>query len=222
MDGQDPVVYFTKYHFGVAAFIFLVWLIILLKKDHILGCPSSHGILYDKTIHCLMLVLYMGSHSMIIFSLEKMNKPMNITIIKMGNVALVLRKLKFFLFFRFFCISTVASGFFWKRGGGILPDWWEFARRTEDVKWPRTAVDSWDFGIEPPDVSETWSTIYPPWLYLSLPVLSATAANSLPAPQDDPNRIACIIPVRRLPYPLSIPFPCPSCSRLRFPSPPLI
>ena len=108
MDEQNPasVVYFTKYHYGTAAFIFVVWAYILLKNDHMLGCPSSHGLLYNKTIHFLTLVLYMGSHALVIYCLEKMNKPMNITIIKMGNVTLILRKLKFFLFFRFLLISA--------------------------------------------------------------------------------------------------------------------
>jgi len=104
-DHKIPVV-FTKKHYTFAAFVWVIWSILILTKDHNLGCPMSHGILYHTNLHLLTLALYMGSHAMVVHQVERIEKPYEFAVSKMGNVMIVLRQLKFYLIVRVIIICT--------------------------------------------------------------------------------------------------------------------
>jgi len=99
-----PTVFFPR-HYAFAFFVFCIWSFLLFKEDHKLGCPASHGIMYNVYLHWMTLILYMVSHAKIIHTLERINKPTLFSLSKMGNVNVTLRKLKFFLVFRVFIIG---------------------------------------------------------------------------------------------------------------------
>ena len=90
------VVYTTK-HYTFAVFVFVLWSYLVLRRDHILGCPYSHGIMYHTGLHLITLNAYMLSHAIVIHQVERINKPYEFAVSKMGNILLTLRRLKFFL-----------------------------------------------------------------------------------------------------------------------------
>lgn len=104
-DYKIPV-YFTGKHYAFAFFVFVIWSILILVEDHNLGCPASHGVMYHTSLHLFTLALYMASHAVVIHQVERINKPYEFAISKMGTVLVVLRKLKFYLMVRIILICT--------------------------------------------------------------------------------------------------------------------
>ena len=99
-----PVV-FERRHFVFAAFVWLLWSLLILTKDHSLGCPASHGIFYNTFLHLLTLSFYMFSHAMVLHQIERLNRPFEFAISKMGRILVILRQIKFYLIIRVFIIS---------------------------------------------------------------------------------------------------------------------
>jgi len=103
MENTIPIIFGAK-HYGFAVIVGIIWSILILTNDHQLGCPNSHGILYNTILHLSTLVLYMGSHAVVIHQVERINKPYEFAISKMGTILIVLRKLKFYLIIRIILI----------------------------------------------------------------------------------------------------------------------
>ena len=105
MDKVDKIpIYFTRKHYGFAFVVFLVWSYLIFQNDHILGCPASHGVMYHSGLHLSTLLIYMVSHALVLHQVERINKPYEFAISKMGNVLVMLRQLKFYLMVRIFII----------------------------------------------------------------------------------------------------------------------
>ena len=98
-DNEMPILFGVK-HYTFAVSVGLIWSILILRNDHEFGCPLSHGIIYDTRLHVITLIWYMCSHAVVIHQVERINKPYEFAISKMGNVLVVLRKLKFYLIIR--------------------------------------------------------------------------------------------------------------------------
>ena len=97
-------IYFTKKHYAFAFIVFLCWSYLILRNDHLLGCPAAHGVLYHTWLHIATLLVYMTSHAVVIHQVERINKPYEFAISKMGNVLIMLRQLKFYLMVRILII----------------------------------------------------------------------------------------------------------------------
>lgn len=92
--------FFTIKHYAFAFYVFLTWSYLVYSKDHILGCPESHGFMYNTHLHLFTLTVYMISHAVVIHQVERINKPTEFAISKMGTVLILLRQIKFFLLIR--------------------------------------------------------------------------------------------------------------------------
>jgi len=99
-------VFFRRQHYTFAVAVFLLWSYLILRNDHILGCPLSHGWIYNTHLHLLTLLFYMCSHAIVIRQVAKINKPYEFAVSKMGSVLLTLRRLKFFLLARVSILCT--------------------------------------------------------------------------------------------------------------------
>jgi len=97
---------YTSKHYGFAFVVFLIWSFLIFTKDHILGCPQSHGFMYNHYLHVFMLFVYFVSHVVVIHKTERIDRPTEFAISKMGNVLIVIRQMKFFLVTRFCLISV--------------------------------------------------------------------------------------------------------------------
>ena len=100
---EIPIVFGGK-HYAFAVVVGIIWSILILRNNHELGCPLSHGIIYNTRLHVVTLIWYMCSHGVVIHQVERINKPYEFAISKMGNVLIVLRKLKFYLIIRIMLI----------------------------------------------------------------------------------------------------------------------
>lgn len=92
-------------HFAVAFILFIIWALIVIKKDHVLGCPGAPAILYHKSLHLFMLAGYMAAHTAMLGAVQQMDQPTEFAYSKMGKILLVLRRMHLFLVFRACVIS---------------------------------------------------------------------------------------------------------------------
>lgn len=99
MEGRIPII-FTRRHYAFAVVVFIMWSYLLLRNDHVLGCPASHGVMYHTGLHLVTLLVYMASHAVVLHQVERINRPFEFAISKMGNVLVMLRQLKFYLIVR--------------------------------------------------------------------------------------------------------------------------
>lgn len=102
-DHKIPII-FTRKHYSFAVVVGIIWSYLVLRRDYVLGCPYSHGIMYNTYLHLLMLLFYMCSHAVVIHQMERINKPYEFAVSKMGTVLLTLRRLKFYMIIRIMLI----------------------------------------------------------------------------------------------------------------------
>ena len=85
--------------------VLAAWTVVVVTRDHVLGCPGAPLFIYDRGLHLATLLVYVATHGILLNQVRTINQPTEFSYSKMGNVLLLLRRMRSFLLFRTFIVS---------------------------------------------------------------------------------------------------------------------